>query len=1136
MAGGASKPSKPSGGGGKPQSSGRVSPTDGGGSTPPPDQSNSGGGPTKSSPVSDDAQKKAGDTAGKGHEQLKENIHDAKEVAKAFKPGSNTKGDIKEVKQAFQEKGAKGAAGEVGRKAVGKGVEAGVTAVTGGAAKPIAKPIGKIVEKALKKENLKKIAIGIIAVLTIPLLLIGIALYFIANPWKLVEKVLTDDKMRSFAIQAVKLAARELISNDELYKKYGFVEYKPGTALASHVPPPALAEHPLVGSLAYKMLLVDYKKAQWQTIRAPDCPYRYTTKALMGPEGQIVNAIDEIYLDTSFGANNTENKAKRGDFLVDYCIGKSMPLYNMMVRTSNTRKVNKFSNTNLIYAEPKDSPNIKGKSPKEIKDYVYTKTYKRITPPDDDEIPKTEIPDVDNFIKDVRAALRDNLDPDSLSYTFTGIDEQSNTKKTLCAFSKGYLKKSNLKKGILSRINSGQRSGIKTNTLSSTRELGLLTNEELSPTFKQLDGWASSRAYSQNLYGSQSGEAIDPERLGNTSYGGNYTEVLALLYDIREICEGGVIDDEQEILDADYEALQNLIVTQSNGKFINRDSFGIEQLMQGVIRMGAGSAISGLEATGQQNFNNQSQGYRALSNQYMMSIGGRFLTKEEANKADLLAENTRREVENKNGIAYRLFGEDNIRSLANVMQYETPRTLGEFERKTKQFIASISNPIKLLADLHSSFSYIALGQHNQAFAAGATGDAYMRLNTVGLPAEDAIDSEGRPIKMIENSDYIQELLKSGTPGSGTPDQKRVLGYFEKCSKSNIPTKDVFARLYDVEIESGEAVIDRSRDNMQFKNDYEGTNLNLPQYPAIDSVPGVLKFANIRELIACELYLLPKREHAMGTYRDYVDYKGRDMVEEVQIPLFGFDIQELAKRYRLYLYANAMVDLMVQLSNTEQDDSIYAKSDVATVTPTPPSGGSGVVGNIAESSGSAPGSGIPSPVPCPPGTDDMGVSESQYDDRALFPGLADPLYIQLCQIGAIPGTGQHSNKSGTNSGAVVNSRVAGAWLALGQAANAANIGLRSSSSYRWEHSCGGGGGGTGCARPGKSPHQLGIAIDFSDMGGFEGRGSSADCSNRMTHTSPQWTWMRDNARRWGIRQYSFESWHWDLIDTDSRCRP
>ena len=117
--------------------------------------------------------------------------------------------------------------------------------------------------------------------------------------------------------------------------------------------------------------------------------------------------------------------------------------------------------------------------------------------------------------------------------------------------------------------------------------------------------------------------------------------------------------------------------------------------------------------------------------------------------------------------------------------------------------------------------------------------------------------------------------------------------------------------------------------------------------------------------------------------------------------------------------------------------------------------------------------------------------------------------------------------------MVNSRVAQAWLGLAQAAKAAGISLVSNSSFRLADSCGGSGDGSLCATAGSSPHQLGIAIDFN---GMDVTGTSTtSCSGRAKDPSnPAWNWLYSNAEKWGIKQYTKEAWHWDLLNTASRC--
>ncbi len=1025
-----------------------------------------GGGPQKASKLKDSIKDKAGSAS--------ETMNDIKDVAKAGPTGLESTG--KEIKQGYEKNGAKGAAGAAGREAAGAAAEVGVDVLTGGLGAEFGGKVQKGVSKALKKENLKKIAIGAAIFLSIPLIIIGIIVgvlvYAASNPLKFVGKVITDPKEREFGVQVAELVIKSAIGSEDMYKKYGYVEIKPGQAIAA----PVATVSPKPGSIEEKILKINLKNARYQSSNAaPDCPYTYTTKDLIDPKtGATTSVIDEVKNKSG------EVVDKNANFVVSYCIVQSMPLYNMMVRTEKTRKVNAFSKTTLNYADSKDSTNIKGRSPAEVEKYVYDKTYNRITSKPEED-PKTGIADVDKYIAEVREKLANDQNPDSVQFDFKGDATSDNAiAKTLCTFTKGYLSDDNIKKGILTRLNSGQRSSIKSNTLSSTRELGLLSNEELSPTFGQLDGWSASRAYSQNVYGTQGGIAIDPERLGNTSYGASYRTSLALLYSISKNCgDAGIFSSifnpgKKENVLVLYNTLRKLIVDQSYGKFTSIDGFGLDQLMVGVIRMGGGSAVSGLEA-GTQNFNNQSQGFRTLSNQYMMRIGGRFLTREESSQLNALSENTRQDVESKNGLAYRLFAEDNIRSLANIIRYETPRTTGELGRKGKDYIASLSNPIKLLADLSSGFSRVVLGKSTVAFAASATGDAYMRIGTIGLPTNEFDNTDP-----IANSDYIQNLI-----ANGTEKEKTVLGYFEKCSKANIPTRSIFTRLYNVVIVDDEAEVIGKKDGLINSDGGLLKDGGEISYPAINNKFNDLDFANRTEFVACEIYLMPESEHE--TARDYDEPK--------QKQLFGFKINELAKKYHLYLYANSMVDLMVELSSTERTDSIYANSATASQ-PAPGGGGVGGGGIVA---------GDTSNLTCPAGTIDKNIGDG-YAGGKLYK-------IRLCDAGGI----------------IVNAQIAANVLALlnksaqdgikltggGFRTMEQQISLRTSNCGPTNYDiyekpareC-----SPQTARPGYSNHQMGLAIDFNN------------CSTRSTAC---FRWLAGNAATYGLKNLPSEPWHWSV---------
>jgi hypothetical protein len=231
------------------------------------------------------------------------------------------------------------------------------------------------------------------------------------------------------------------------------------------------------------------------------------------------------------------------------------------------------------------------------------------------------------------------------------------------------------------------------------------------------------------------------------------------------------------------------------------------------------------------------------------------------------------------------------------------------------------------------------------------------------------------------------------------------------------------------------------------------------------------------------------------------------------PQFG----DLVFRWRLAKRNEATMDHLLEIENPTNDDVQQATA------PT----GSGIVGDIGESSDT---------VPCAAGTTEVGVVESRYTGPLR---KSNPLKIKLCQITDIPGSGDDASGNPISGGAVINSRASGAWAALAKAAKDAGVSLSASSSFRLADSCGGGGDGNLCAKPGQSNHQLGIAIDFGDMGSSQvpgahtSPGEGCTGNGRAHYESPQWHWMVANANKFGIGQLSHEAWHWEAGPEDGR---
>lgn len=196
-------------------------------------------------------------------------------------------------------------------------------------------------------------------------------------------------------------------------------------------------------------------------------------------------------------------------------------------------------------------------------------------------------------------------------------------------------------------------------------------------------------------------------------------------------------------------------------------------------------------------------------------------------------------------------------------------------------------------------------------------------------------------------------------------------------------------------------------------------------------------------------------------------------------------------------------------------------------------GTGIVGDIYQDS---------TGVPCATGTTNLGTGQKAYSQGASIP-------TRLCAIPGFKSSGESStvgNKyyvAGSNGNVIVTSRVSGAVLAMYNKAKSQGLTLTARSSFRTmaqqQDLCN---GDTGCrngtsyakvAKPGTSPHQFGVAIDFNGTNVYKKDGNCSN--NRATETSSTvWNWLKANAAAYGYKQYAAESWHWDPLVSANRC--
>lgn len=176
------------------------------------------------------------------------------------------------------------------------------------------------------------------------------------------------------------------------------------------------------------------------------------------------------------------------------------------------------------------------------------------------------------------------------------------------------------------------------------------------------------------------------------------------------------------------------------------------------------------------------------------------------------------------------------------------------------------------------------------------------------------------------------------------------------------------------------------------------------------------------------------------------------------------------------------------------------------------------------------------IACAEGSKDVGVHTAYHAGNSYK--------IRLCALEDMPSTSEDSTPGnsfyieGADGKALVNSRVSQNFVNLVKAAKADNIPMKANSSFRsMEHQtqlCNGDGGCssgnyTTVAKPGTSNHQAGVAIDFAMANQSKYSLSRSNCVNiKGVCSAPGdkvWEWLKKNASKYGLKQYSNEFWHW-----------
>jgi hypothetical protein len=162
----------------------------------------------------------------------------------------------------------------------------------------------------------------------------------------------------------------------------------------------------------------------------------------------------------------------------------------------------------------------------------------------------------------------------------------------------------------------------------------------------------------------------------------------------------------------------------------------------------------------------------------------------------------------------------------------------------------------------------------------------------------------------------------------------------------------------------------------------------------------------------------------------------------------------------------------------------------------------------------------SSIQCDSRTKNLGLQDGYHDGQIVK--------IRICAVPNISSSGDESQGlygvTGANGKLIVNSRVSGIVFDMVQAARSDNITLSANSGFRTmphqqalcaQNALCSAGDYERVAKPGTSNHQMGLAIDFSELPPDPG----------PVPGNPIWGWLSANAASFGYKNYVKEAWHW-----------
>lgn len=1038
----------------------------------------------------------------------------SKAVGGSVASGLNAKKTVDDIRRTKEQDGA--------------GAAAAATAVKGAEAIASKTGVGTLVTGTIRgaQAGLSKIGINVkdqyilymlllVPILAItPVIIFALVVFFAwKNPAAILKLSFTNFKTFVGAAQAL------VIENGGASQMAYEVDAGSNRAVAA----PGDAAKPEEGTYEYKLSLIDWEKAKYQTLPLDSRCEIKTKKVVSVLDGKERSVIESVRLKTN------PDKELQG-VARSNCINNTYPIWNTMMRSQFVRDgVNKNLNVRYAYAEPQDSSSLDQPNDEfstTLRDKTLTRIWNRgqatnkpiqSTPEEvaanDAEVKRffTETREVQKYTgkslstqysdevlecadmyvpkgdsyyqKDIDKMNHDlacGINPkDILLYTTSPPESLVNDPDPIIAIKP---KRAALnvvcdlyynllapdsdfapavdkyRQKVKDRINSAAVAGWQAMTYADTHQKRFIDLKELGGDFYKIAGMQEGQEYNYALDFRKTGVALEPDAISRViGYYNKQADNIPVIQQEKQFqdalnlvftyvtsngdaspCDAardtGEFDNTTQndpqrnaIIDNFYvnvypafkQAIAGIdfYANPSQSKSISQiyKDLTYEDLRFRLIRIESNVATAGTE-DGPQNFNRMNFGMKAYTNAFTLSMGGNFLTQNEAISRDESVKVARYYDDKTRGLAWRFFNLDNPGSFASRLAVASTDKPQNIPGNITSTLAYIMNPVRNMAGENGTLTAFLTGESRVASASSVYDSANLKLDPAGMP--EAFNQ----INPIENARYIESVKKNN------PILAAELAGYDQCFKEFIPS----------------------------------------------------------------------RFHLLNPPPDKID-----LYKNVCTPLLDStatrDPNSLILRYRAYHFHMLQADALVYLSNPNKEDPNFSA----------PEGGSTTNPVATAPTGGTPTnpSGDTSALQCPPGTTDAGIGEKYGVGRVLMHRL------RLCNVQGIT-----VNVSIANSLNAMLTEMKGAGINLsgwGYRTFDRQVELRSTNGCPDTFNSPASTCRVPTARPGQSNHENGEAIDFTSGG------------STLRAGTPGFNWLQANAARFGFKNLPSESWHWSI---------